>query len=192
MTFARKSLASLILTVGVAAGCQSDRPEEYRSQRPEIDSLHSDDRGLQGKDLVTATDQATMDLLSLSQLNDSRDRWTIVTTGMENDTGNRRQTYDIFIDSLKTKVGRQGHGRVQLIENRDRFRNLQSRELEPLGDPRTTAPGPAGYQPQFALNGRVEELANRATSVYRFEFNLTDLRTREVVWSNEYLVKVER
>jgi hypothetical protein len=184
-----------ILVLGclaVMAGCHSDHPHEYGERRPDVDSLHPDDRGVQSKDLVQATDEATMDLLSLPELNDSRQRWTIVSTYMDNDTTRRHDRFDIFINSLKTKIARQGRGRVQLIEQRDRFRDLQAHELEPTGDPRHTPPGPAGIQPQFALNGRVEELPNRATSLYRFEFNLTDLRTRETVWTKDYLVKTER
>ena len=181
-----------ISLLAALAGCQSDRPHDYGEQRPDVDSLHPDDRGVQSKDLVQATDEATMDLLALPALNDSRTRWTIVSTYMDNDTTARHQRYDIFINSLKTKIFRQGQGRVQLIEQRERFRDLQAHELEPTGDPHTTPPGPAGAQPQFALYGRVEELPNRATSTFRFEFNLTDLRSGETVWSKDYLTKAER
>jgi hypothetical protein len=195
MMNARNLLFSMtLLSAGalMAGGCHDDRPHDYGTHRPDVGSLDSGDSGLQSKDLVEATDQATADLLRLPELNDSREQWTIVSTGMENDTTSAHQQYDIFINRLKTNMARQGHGRVTLIENRDRFHYLQSKELEPIGDPKTTPPGPAGVQPQFALNGRVEELPNRRTSTYRFEFDLTDLRSRRVVWSHEYLVKVER
>ena len=191
MKIACKSLIGLGLLAGFT-GCQADRPHDYGQQRPDVGSLHPDDRGVQSKDLVTTTDIMAMDLLGLPELNDSRQRWTIVSTYMDNDTTRRRESYDIFVNSLKTKLAREGRGRVQLIEQRDRFHDLQSKELEPTGDPRTTPPGPAGIQPQFALYGRVEELPNRATSTFRFEFNLTDLRSRAVVWTNDYIVKVER
>lgn len=174
------------------AGCSDDRPHDYGQRRPDVGSLHPEDRGIQSKDLVEATDLMSIDLLGLPELNDSRQRWTIVSTYMDNDTTRRHDQYDIFINRLKTKLAREGHGRIALIENRDRFHDLQARELEPTGDARRDPPGPAGVQPQYALYGRVEELPNRATSTYRFEFNLTDLRNRTVVWTNDYLVKVER
>ena len=191
MKIISKTLLGLGLVAAIA-GCSSDRPHEYGERRPDVGSLHPEDRGIQSKDLVESTDLMAMDLLALPELNDSRQRWTIVSTFMDNDTTRRRDQYDIFINRLKTKLAREGRGRVQLIENRDRFRDLQAHELEPTGDSRREPPGPAGVQPQFALNGRVEELPNRATSTYRFEFNLTDLRNRTIVWTNDYLVKVER
>ncbi len=191
MKIVRHSLLSLGL-LATLAGCHEDRPHDYGQRRPDVGSLHREDRGIQSKDLVETTDLMSMDLLSLPELNDARQRWTIVSTYMDNDTTRRHDQYDIFINRLKTKLAREGRGRVQLIENRDRFHDLQARELEPTGDPRREPAGPAGVQPQYALYGRVEELPNRATSTFRFEFNLTDLRNRTVVWTNDYLVKVER
>ena len=38
----------------------------------------------------------------------------------------------------------------------------------------------------------MQELANRGTSTYRAEFKLSNLRTREIVWNGEYIVKVRR
>src|SRR5260221_6762505 len=138
--------------LALLAGCHDDRPHDYGEQRPDVGSLHPDDSGIQSKDVVASTDQMTMDLLALPELNDSRTRWTIVATGMENDTTDRRAQYDLFIGRLRVNLARQGRGRVQLIENRDKFRYLQDKELEPTG-PRRTPAGPAGAQPQLALHG---------------------------------------
>jgi hypothetical protein len=190
MKIARHALMIAVLAAGV--GCYEDRPHDYGTRRPDVDSLHPDDRGVQSKDLVIAVDEAAHDLLALPALNESREQWTIVSTYMDNDTTWPHDRYDIFINSLKTQLARQGHGRVQLIENRGNFRDLQNRELEPTGDPRTTAPGPAGIQPEFALKGKVEELPNRATSTYRFEFELVSLKNRQIVWTKDYIVKTER
>ena len=191
-----KSARTVLIVASLLAssfGCyEEERPRTYGDRRPDVDSLHPDDRGVQSKDLVVAVDEAASDLLALPELNESRSQWTIVSTYMDNDTTERHARFDIFVNSLKTKISRLGRGRVQLIEQRDRFRDLQSHELEPTGDPKTTAPGPAGEQPQFALYGRVEELPNRATSTFRFEFNLTSLQSRKIVWSKDYIVKTER
>jgi hypothetical protein len=187
MHIGRKSLFALGL-IAIVAGCESDRPHDYGNQRPDVGSLHPDDRDLQSKDVIEASDRMAMDLLALPELADSRTQWTVVVTGMENATDSRHhQSYDVFINRLKTNVAVQGHGRVKLIENRDRFRNLQSKELE--SDPHTN---PAGVQPQFALHGQVSDLPNRATNYFLFEFDLTDLRSREIVWANKYEVKVQR
>jgi len=191
MNLARKPFLILGLLAGLA-GCHEDRPHDYGRQRPDVGSLHPDDSGLQSKDVVSASDQMSQELLRVPELNSSPQQRTVVVTGMENDTTNRRDQYDIFLKRVKANVASEGRGRVRLIENRDRYHYLQSRELEPTGDPRTTPPGPAGVQPQFALHGEVDELPNRATNYYLFLFNLTDLRSREVVWTRKYEVKVAR
>jgi hypothetical protein len=121
----------------------------------------------------------------LPELNDSRTQWTVVVTGMENATSDYRANFDIFINRLKTNLAQQGHGRVTLIQNLNRYRDLQSRELEGGG-------ASAGAQPQFALHGQVDSLPNRGTDYYLFQFDLTDLQSRQIVWANKYEVKVAR
>lgn len=189
-----------------AVGCShDDKPHEYGQRRPPVDELDSRDRGLQSKDLLASTDQAAMEILALPELNDSRERWTIVAMPVENQTVAARANYDIFIDRLKTSLFKYGRGRVQLIENRDRYRDMQSRELDPAAveredefgqtGRRDTGPTPAGTQPDFALYAKMQELPNRATSTYRIEFNITKLTkagARELVYSGEYLTRVER
>jgi hypothetical protein len=192
-----RTLLSAALLLGIA-GCYSDRPHEYGQQRPPVDRIDERDSGLQSKDVVSASDQMSMDLLALPELNDSRARWTIVVDRVENLTAERRQDLDIFLERLRVNLARHGRGRVQLIENRDKLRDLQSRELEVSGGDRygqggsRGAPGPAGIQPDFALYGRIMDMPNRATSYFFCEFTLVDLHTREQVWTNAYEVKVLR
>jgi len=169
------------------AGCD-DKPHEYGERRPPIDQIDSEGHGLQSKDLLQATDQMAMDLLSLPALNQSGTKWTVVTAPMENQTVGQRQSLDIFIDRLRTQLFKEGGDRIAIIENRDRFHDIQAHELEGGG----ATPGPAGIQPQFALYGKMQELPNRGTSTYRAEFNLLDLKTREQAWTGEYIVKVRR
>ena len=188
MTSGRKSLLALGLVATLAAGCADDRPHRYGQQQPDVNSLDARDRGLQSKNVVEASDTMAMDLLALPALADSPTQWNVVVEGMENATINRRQTYNVFINRLRSNLAKQGHGRIQLIENRDRFRGLQEKELE--GE--RPAPGPAGVQPQYALHGEVTDLPNRGTDYFLFSFVLTDIRTRVRVWENSYEVKVAR
>jgi hypothetical protein len=181
-----------------AMGCAHDRPAEYGRQRPPVDELDPRDRGLQSKDLIEATDLMAQSLLTLPELQLTDRQWTIVATGVRNQTLQQRQSYDIFVDRLKTSIGKYGRGRVQLIEQRDTFRDLQARELEPgftdefqQGGSRP-APGPAGIQPEYALYGTMQEMPNRGTSLFRAEFQLVNLRDRRVVWTDDYLVRVAR
>ncbi len=193
-----KKLMAIGLLIGTI-GCYSDRPHEYGKERPPVDQIDSRDRGLQSKDVVSSSDKMAMDLLALPELNASRARWTIVVDGVENLTASRRQDLDIFLGRLRMNLAQQGRGRVQLIENRAKLHDLQSRELEQSGGGDEfgqggggrRAPGPAGIQPDFALYGRIMEMPNRATSYFLCEFTLTDMHTREQVWTNSYEVKVQ-
>lgn len=202
MMWNKAQSTGIVLSAGLLialAGCHSDRPHEYGQQRPPVDRLDSRDRGLQSKDVVAASDQMAMDLLALPELGASDHRWLIVVDRVENITSERRYSMDIFLERLRVNLAKYGRGRVQLIENRDKLRELQSRELEIAGGDRFGqtgsaggAPGPAGIQPDFALYGRIMEMPNRATSYFFCEFTLTDLHTREQVWTNAYEVRVQR
>ena len=77
-------------------------------------------------------------------------------------------------------------GRIALIENRDVYRDLQNRELEPTGPSDRfgqggaagSAPGGAGMQPDYFLYARIMEMPNRATSYFFCEFILTNANKR--------------
>lgn len=195
-----KMIHALMLVLSAAAvGCSSDdKPHKHGKERPPLDEIDAGGRGLQSKDLIQATDQMAMELLALPELNASQHQWTIVTGPTENQTQNVRQNYAIFIDRLKTNISKQGRGRVTLIENRDRYRDLQSKELE-TGEREDTfgqtdgsrvAPGPAGIQPDYILYCKAQQMTSGGPDLYRFEFNLTGLKTRQLIWSGEYMVKV--
>ena len=194
MTTTFKTLAVLTLAAAGLVGCRKD----YDDQRPPVDALDARDRGLQSKDVVNASDQMASDLLALPELNASDHRWTIVFTGVRNQTTSTRQNLDIFVQRLKSRVATLGRGKVQIIANRDAFHDVQSRELEASGERdefqqgsgKPARPGQAGTQPDFALEAVAADLANRGTNYYNFEFHLTDLRTREEVWTNMYEVRV--
>ncbi len=191
-----KTAACLMIAASsMVAGCNSDKPGEFGRQRPPVGDLDPRDRGLQSADVVQASDQMAMTLLGLPELNASRERWTIVVTGVQNQTATSRQSLDVFLIRLKTNLARQGRGRVQLIENREQFRDLQNRELEQERDdfgqgPGAAAPGKKGIQPDFGLYCTARDLPNRGTNYYQFEFKLTDLNTREIVWTDMYEVRV--
>ena len=185
-----------VVTASSLVGCKTDR---YEDQRPNVDKLDRRDRGLQSKDVVNASDQMAMDLLALPELNASDHRWTVVFTGVKNETVSAaRQNLDIFIQRLKSNISRQARDRVQIIANRDEFHQVQSRELEPEREDEfgqtggKKAAGPAGVQPDFALEAVAMDLANTGTNYYNFEFRLIDLKTREQVWSGMYEVKTAR
>src|SRR3954454_18714576 len=171
-----KNFMTAAMTLALLAGCA----HEYKDERPDVSQLDKRDSGLQSKDVVQASDQMAMDLLADPNLNASHERWAIVVDRVENRTENSRFDLDVFLERLKTNLSRHGKGRVQLIENKDKLHELQSRELD-AGTPVT---GPGGIQPDYALYARINELPNRGTSYYLIEFTLTDLKTRALAWTN--------
>ena len=182
---------ALVAVAGVAMiGCSADKPHDYGEERPPIGELDSRDKGLQSKDVVQASDQMAQDLLADPGLNSSHDRWLMVVDHVENRTTDRGFDLDIFLERLRVNLAKYGKGRVQLVENRAKLRELQSRELDGEREG-----GPAlrpRMQPDYGLYARVMELPNRGTSYYLAEFSVTDLKTGLQVWTNAYEVKVAR
>lgn len=179
-----KAICAAVALGVLAIGC-ADKPHEYGQQRPPVGELDSRDRGLQSKDVVAASDQMAQDLLADPALNASHTRWTVVVDHVENKTTDNAFDMDIFLERLRVNLARQGKGRVQLIENKAKLHDLQAREIEGGGQT-------PGIQPDYALYARIMEMPNRGTSYFLAEFSITDLRSREQVWTNAYEVKVAR
>lgn len=189
-------LASMLASAALV-GCYSDKPHDYGRQRPPVDQLDSRDRGLQSKDVVNASDQMTMDLLQVPELNVSEHRWAVVFTGVRNETVSAKQNLDIFVARMKSNIAQQGRGRIQIIANKDAFHDVQDRELEASSERDDFQQGgrPAGgaspvVQPDYALEAVARDLPNSGTDYYFIEFHLVDLRTREEVWNKGYEVRV--
>src|SRR5207248_3315781 len=81
-------------------------------QRAPVGWLDSRDRGLQSKDVVSASDQMAQDLLADPRLNESRTQWLMVVDHVENRTTDRGFDMDIFLERLRVNLARYGKGRV--------------------------------------------------------------------------------
>ena len=187
MQLALKAVLSMGLALG-AVGCNQDRPHEVGQARPDVDSLHPDDRGLQSKDVVAASEQMARDILAARELRQSPTQLTIVADNFEDLTRDRNWSinYDIFLARLKSNLGLYGKGQVTLIENKAKLNFLRSKERD---DASGAMPR---LQPDYALSGKAYDLPNRGTNYYLLEFNLTDLRSGTVTWINKYEVKAAR
>ena len=192
------------LSVGTAlAGCRRspEDPGGYSRDRPPADRLDRRDRGLQSYDVITASDRMAQSLLTVPELNASPERLTVVVDRALNNTTTYPGELQIFLEQLKVELNRRGRDRIQLIANRDEYRDLQARELEqPMdnerefggaGGPRPS-PGPAGIQPDYILRTKVSDLPGRGTNFYLFVFELTDLNQRTIFWTDSYDVRVAR
>jgi len=176
------SALNLVLTTAVACwagnGCGS---HTYDQDRPPTDSLAEGNTGLQAKDVGAATDRMAADLLAQPALNTAARQWTIVITDPVNNTTDPTFShYDVFSHRLQPLLLAKSNGRVSLIENKAAYHTLQSQELETPADGSHSA----GIQPDYALTIKIDEMPNRATSYFLVTATLTNLQTRQVVWSN--------
>src|SRR5438045_496991 len=134
------------LAISSVAGCHSDKPHDYGTERPPMDQLYEGDKGLQSRDVMAASDKLTSDLVTTPELNASRTQWTVVVDRVEDQTRDKQfdTNYDIFLQRMQSLISEKGQGRIQLIENRGRFNDLRSRELEGGGADRFGQGGAAG------------------------------------------------
>jgi hypothetical protein len=186
---------ALLALAGAGSGC-SDKPHSYGKERPPIDQLDGRDKGLQSKDVVSASDLMAQSLLSDPRLNGSKTQWVMVVDRVDANAVDARGDLEIFLRRLKVNLDRMGKGRVTFVENRDKLRQLQSRELDSERDTFGQGSGPrppAGrLQPDYGLYCRVTDLPNRGTNYYFFEFTVTDLQSGVQPWTDAYEVRVAR
>jgi hypothetical protein len=189
----------LLIGLGLTVGCSDDKPESYSEQRPDVSAVSPEDRGLQSKDVLAASDQMATDLLTDPQLNQSRTQWTLAITGFEDLTTDRSfsTNYDIFMERLRSLLSEKGQGRITLIENKATFNQLRNQELEGSGDqfgqgPAGGAPAPQAINPDYIMHGTVMDMPNRGTNYFLLEFTITNAQTRVQVWSRHYEVKTSR
>ena len=174
-------------TLAALGGC-GDGPR-YEDRRPPVDAIVYDNTGIQAKDVGAATDLFARDLLASSALNASQHQWTIVLTKVQNNTQDSTMNYGVFSNRLKTRLGQMGQGRVSLIENKATYHQLQNEELEgpaadPMGQGGTGGGNSAGVQPDYALYITIDELPNRATQYFNISGTLSNLKTRQIVWTS--------
>ena len=193
----KTAVAAGLLGAGGIMGCQPDRPHEYGQMRQPVDELNAEDRGLQSKDVVDAADKISRDLLADPTLN-ATPGWRMVVSNMEDKTTDNlfRTNFDIFLQALKGDLAQKSGNRIQLIENKQEFHDLQNKELENQpGDFGQGAGNQAGNQainPDFALYGTAMDLPNRATNFYQIEFKVVNLKNRTIAFDRLYQVKVAR
>jgi peptidoglycan-synthase activator LpoB len=195
MNRAKTGLIILGLCALPLAACSN-----YGDQRPDVNQLSSGDAGLQSKDVVACTNQLVTDLLSSPQLNASPTQWTLVVSGMQDQTIDKMfsTNYDIFTQSLRSAISEKAQGRIALIENKATFNGLRDSELEtPQADPYQQGgspgnPAPAAINPDYILYGTAIDMPNRSTNFYQLQFNIFNAHTRVLVWSRTYQVKTSR
>ena len=193
----RAGAAALVLAAPVVAAWVTGCAPSYAEQRPPVDQLDKRDRGLQSKDVIQASDSLASDLLTLPELNRSKEQWTVVVDHVDDKTRDNMfmGDYNIFLQRLQTNLSRQGRGRIALIDKRQRFYDVREREMEGHGDAsgRNGVPAaPDAISPDYALRATAMDLPGRGTTYYNLQFDLVDMHTRQIIWTGDYEVRVQR
>jgi len=96
---------------------------------------------------------------------------------------------EAFTARVRALLSKHNPNQFTWILNRDEFYDLRNKELEgvPLG------PAPEAVNPQYALtavfSSLSDESSQRRTDFYVCTYELSDLQTRNVIWSDSYKVK---
>lgn len=172
-------------------GCSHD----YGKVRPPVDELSDKGRGLQGKDVVSASDRMASELLASPALNSSKTQWTIVVDRVENLSSSQRGNLDIFLLRLRAKLSQLGQGRVTLIENKAKLNELQSRELDNpsdrFGQGGTASPLPGRLQPDYYLSAKLADLPSGEATYFLVDFTLSK-NDRTIPWEGIYEISTGR
>lgn len=150
---------------------------------------------LNGDDLVRMTDRMSMSILASQgvQRAIAKDgRLRVVIQPVENYmTGEILPAgpKQAFVARVRELLAAHAPDKFQWIMNRADYYAVRARELET----RDLGPNPDAIQPNYALTARFDSLTNEnsklRSSGYLCTYQLTDLRTRETLWTDKYEVK---
>jgi PBP1b-binding outer membrane lipoprotein LpoB len=194
MTCSQKSaiaLAAAALMLAAIGGCEKSAAE----MRGDPSNLTAGDTGLQSKDLIEMTDKMAPDLLKIPEIVANPNKVVIVMTGIENQTGNPTEPMNIYVARLRVLLNENARDRLAFVERRATTESLQAQEGGGGGDvfeegSRTGAPGGSGrLVPQYALKGVFMSLDRARSNYYLCTFQLTSIKTGEIVWEGHYEVK---
>jgi PBP1b-binding outer membrane lipoprotein LpoB len=149
---------------------------------------------LDGIDLVRMTDRMAASLAgdaAVQQIIAQRGAMTIVVEPVVNLMTAAvlpRGQADAFTARVRSLLSKHGSGQFVWVMNRAAFYSLRQRELDvDLG------PEPQRVQPAYALTAKfqslVHETKDRRSDYYLCVYELTDLKSGDVIWSDQYEVK---
>lgn len=178
------------LTLSVFPACTPS----YEELRPDPSSLNPHDAGLQSKDLIEMTDKLAADVLKIPEIAGSPTKIVIVMKDIENHTSQPGTSLRIYVARMRVKLNTYARDRLAFVEERKTTARLQNEELgntntDPFGEagrPGGAPPGTPLLQAGYVLKGEFLDLPRGATTYYLCNFQLTNLRTGEIVWENKY------
>jgi PBP1b-binding outer membrane lipoprotein LpoB len=153
---------------------------------------HGHNTALDSVDLIEMTQKMTDGILADPNVQADlarKGRLKVVVEPVENKMVGEilpRGAKEAFIARLRTSLQERAPEQFTWIINRDAWRALRAREIE-------RGPDPEGIQPEYALTARfssiTDESSRRRSSYYLCVYNLTDIRSRQVIWTDKFEVK---
>lgn len=149
---------------------------------------------LGGADLVEMTDKMAASILADPEVQaaiEASGKLRVVVQPVENQMTAEvlpRGQAEAFTARVRALLSRHAADRFTWVMNRDAYYRLRGQELEvDLG------PAPEAVNPEYALIARftsmTEETARGRSSYYICVYQLTNLQTRKVLWTDKYEVK---
>jgi hypothetical protein len=150
---------------------------------------------LEGDDLVRITDDMAVKMAGSAAVQDAirrEGKLRIVIEPVEN-----YMTAEVlpagashaFLSRLRALLAMHAPDSFTWIMNRDSYYAMRARELEGVD----LGPNPESVQPEYALTARFDSIttenAQRRSSYYLCSFFLTNLQTRDVLWTGKYEMK---
>jgi hypothetical protein len=155
---------------------------------------HGTNTALGGADLIQMTDDMAMKLASSPAVQEAiaRDgKLKIVVQPVENLMTAEvlpRGPSEAFTARIRSLLSKHAPGQFTWIMNRDAFYRLRGKELDvDLG------PAPEAINPEYALTAKFSSITNEdsehRSAYYLCVYELTNLKSRDVLWSDKYEVK---
>jgi PBP1b-binding outer membrane lipoprotein LpoB len=174
--------ATAVIFVAIPAGCTSA-----------VESGHN--TFLDSDDLIKMTDQMAASIAGSPEVNTAiaeQGKLRVVVQPVVNEMEAAvlpPGQADAFTARVRYLLGKHAPDRFTWIMNRDAYYRLRGQELSgvPLG------PAPEAISPRYGLVARFRSLADESSSgrsdAYLCVFELTDLQTRTILWTDKYEVK---
>jgi hypothetical protein len=174
-------VVALALTLSVVSGCASAVSQGTNT-------------ALGGADLVQMTDDMAMKLAASPAVQEAiarEGKLKIVVQPVENLMTAEvlpRGPSEAFTARIRSLLSKHAPGQFTWIMNRDAFYRLRGQELDvDLG------PAPEAVNPEYALTAKFSSITNEdsehRSAYYLCVYELTNLKSREVLWSDKYEVK---
>lgn len=174
-----RALLGCLLLCGAAGGCASA-------------VASGSSAALAGDDLVRITDDMAMKLAGDAEVRDAIARegpLPVVVQPVVNNLQAEvipRGQAEAFTARLRVLLAQQAPGDFVWVMNRDAWRRLRAREL----DPSALGPDPDSLRPRYALTATFSSLTDedrrRRTAYYLCRFELSGLDERTTLWTDAY------